>query len=306
MKFLVDFTINNGDDWATIASIPSYFQKLAQCIFAENNLPFTPLKFLAKASNAVFLSGEYIVKIIIFIGEDDYDRENFNTELFGIKHCQKYGISTVNLVASGRIEDKYIFNYLIMKRTIGTAFTDDFDKSLNSQQKHEIGKNLRNLTDKMNVPTVDFNGRDFIEMAVYDENWGSFPISFQTERTEFLNKISNKKGIEKVFVHADINPQNLLCSEDLSLTIIDFADALLAPRDYEIPVIVMSLFNFDKHYIKGYFGEISNEKIAEICANSLLYHYYGHHLIKINLGDINEINTVAELKRRILTKLNNH
>lgn len=303
MNYLVDFTINDSNDWDKVVTNPSHFQKLAQRIFEKNNLSFIPLEFLVKASNAVFLSGEYIVKIIILIGDDDYDKENFNTEIFGIKHCQAQGISTVNLVASGQIEDKYIFNYLIMKKTIGNAFTDEFDKALTIPQKLKIGKSLRKLTEKMNVYCDDFNGRDYIEMAINDKNWGAFPRSFQYERMEFINKINNENPIEKVFVHADINPQNILCGEDLGLTIIDFADALLAPKDYEIPVIMMSFFDFDKDYIKGYFGDVSNERIAEICANSLLYHYYGHYLIKNNLGDVNEINSIAELNRRILARL---
>jgi AAA+ superfamily predicted ATPase len=91
-----------------------------------------------------------------------------------------------------------------------------------------------------------------------------------------------------------------------TLFIIDFADVVLAPSDYELAAVVCDLFCFEKPYMDGYFGEYDAVKLAEKCFDGLMLHDFGYNIIRCNFGRIDEITNLAVLKERLYTAIKNN
>lgn len=303
MTYFFNSNINNETDWKDLASFPRAFDDLARNLFKKHNITFSDLEFITNASNAVFSSGNYIIKFILAKPEDDYEKESFQTEIFGINTCVSAKIPTVNLIAHGLIKDKYNFYYIIMEKCNAMPFSLLDKTNLSKQRKIKIAQNLSDITDKLNIPCESFNNRNFIEMAIYDDNWKCFSSNFQAERLSFIKNYNTDKSL--VFIHADINQKNILINDNDELIIIDFADSLLAPKEYELPVIVFELFNLDKDFLYGFFNQMNINNLAEICAKALIFHYYGAEIIKKHIKEYKELKNIYDLKKTIVNLINN-
>jgi RIO-like serine/threonine protein kinase len=56
-----------------------------------------------------------------------------------------------------------------------------------------------------------------------------------------------------VYVHGDLNPDNILVGKHGEIYIIDYADALTAPVEYELPSLICESFGFEFPFMGGYF-----------------------------------------------------
>jgi len=171
---------------------------------------------------------------------------------------------------------------------------------MTDNEKMKYARQLREITDRLNTPCERFNAYNVVNRALNCERWNRFPLSFQYERKEYLKKY---KITTPVYVHGDLNPDNVLIDIKGKLYIIGFTDAVLAPSEYELPAIVCELFRFEKSYMDGYFGEYDAVELVEKCFDGLMLHDFGYNIIRCNFGHIDEITSLAVLKERLYTAI---
>jgi len=293
--------INNWQEWGEIfQSIPA-FAPLVEHILKKENLPVAKIENLTPGTNAVFKVGEYVIKIFAppeFSEDGDYGT-NVDVELFGIKWANARDVSAPKLIADGVVRDKYHFRYMIMEYIHGKML-GEIEDSLSYEDKVIIGKNVRKITDRLNTTCENFTHIDVMQYAKNNEGWNNdgFPESFQKERLEYLDNLFINEE-DKVYCQSDFHCENILVDDELNVYIIDFADAMFAPAEYEQAYVVSALFCFEKPYMTGYFGDYSVEDILDLCMNWLPVHAWGNSTVEGNLEFVEDITSFAVLRERL-------
>ena len=126
------------------------------------------------------------------------------------------------------------------------------------------------------------------------------PSSFNEERLAYIDGL---RGQERVYVHGDLNPDNIILGEDGELYLIDFADALLAPAEYELPCVLCELFEFEQSFMEGYLGTEDRAFAARRCLDGLLMHDFGSGIITHNLGKAELIKSINALKELLYARM---
>ena len=272
--FLFTNEINNWSDWGGIFQSISVFTPLIHQIFRNHNLSTSPVENLTPGTNAVFKVGNYVVKIFIPISGSgrfwNYGAD-VNVELFGMKWANSLGVPSPKLIADGVIADKYNFRYMIMEYISGNLF-EDIEDDLTYEQKVTVGRNLRSITNKLNVPCENFTPIDVMAYAIKNTGWEEegFPESFRRELTAYLKSFNIG---QKVYCHGDLHGGNIIVDDDMNVFIVDFADAMYAPPEYEHVYVISGFFDFERPYLEGYFGSnYSMEYIVDLCMKWLPVH----------------------------------
>ncbi|MGB3972359.1 MAG: aminoglycoside phosphotransferase family protein [Limnochordia bacterium] len=287
-------SIDDWTSWAQVFQSIKAFEPLVKQIFKQHSLPFSEIEQCIPGTHAVFKVGSCVVKILAPEESGWNTRSDYVTELFGLERANKLGIPVPKLLACGSVEDQYRFFYLVTEYVPGSSLSRIGDR-LSDFEKREYGRQLREITERMHTPCERFNEVDIIARGLASERWHRFSASFQQERHECLMQY---QVTAPVYVHGDLTGDNVILSPSGTLFIIDFADAVLAPAEYELPSLMFELFKFDKAYFEGYFGEYGPSELVEKCCGALLVHDFGSDMIG-NLWDINEITSLAELKERL-------
>ena len=295
--------INDFDDWfgKVFQSIPAFMQ-LIEHIFWKENLPLATIENMPPGTNAVFKVGNYVIKIFVppIISEKDIDfGTSVDVELFGIKWANARGVPSPKLIVEGAVEDKYFFRYMIMEYLHGTML-NDIESHLTYEDKVIIGQNMRKITDKLNAPCENFTPFDVLQHALDNDNWcdEGFPATLEAERLEYLAGLTINEN-DKVYCHGDLHGGNVLVDDKRNVYIVDFADAMYAPKEYEQLYIVSSLFCFEKPYMLGYFGDYAVEDIVDLCMTWLPIHAWGHSATEGNLKPAKEITSFAVMRERL-------
>jgi serine/threonine protein kinase len=281
-------------------SIPA-FAPLVEHIFQKEGMPITDIETIAPGMNAVFKVGGYVAKIFMpleVFNDGDFGT-NVDVEVFGMKLANAHGVSAPKLIVYGTVDDKYSFRYMIMEYIQGKML-DEIEDNLSYEDKVIIGKNIRKITDKLNISCENFTPIDVIKNAKNNIYWleDGFPQSFEKERLEYLANFHIDES-EKVYCHGDFHCQNILIDENLNVYLIDFADAMYAPVEYELVYIVSSLFCFEKPYMTGYFNDYDVEDIVDLCMTWLPVHAHGHATTQGNFEAFNKITSFAVLRERL-------
>ena len=292
-------TVENWSDWGKVfQSIPD-FAPLVDEILRREKLPSAPLENLTPGTNAVFKVGELVVKIFSPKESGLDGAADMASELFATEFAHNRGAKAPKIVASGGIRDKYDFKYIVMSFERGVPFGDAVE-SMSEGEKAAVGRELRRVTDRMNLPCERFNASDPFDRSFGSGRWEKFSERFKSERFRY---ISTRKYDEFVFVHGDLNPDNILVDGDGSLTVLDFADALAAPICYEHALVASELFRFDSALIRGFFGEYDPKSLAEVILDGLLLHDFGGDVIEQRVCAVGEIDCLDDLYRIILEKV---
>lgn len=289
-------TIGNWADWGRIFQSRTAFGPLAKAICQREGLPFEPFLNCTPGTNAVFETGGRIIKIFAPLESGLDTLADYQSEHFGMQRAEGLGLYVPKILAAGEMKDRYLFRYLIMEKLTGQSFAQR-RKQLDSRQKQETGRQLRQITERMNTPCVPWGETaDIRERALNGRRWAPFSESFNRERRAFTKTLSLDSP---VYVHGDLNEDNLLVDEDGRIAVIDFADAVIAPAFYEQALIASELFQFERPFLTGYFGDCQPEELAELCLKGLLLHDFGGDILRMRLGEIGTLHSLAGLKQRL-------
>lgn len=224
---------------------------------------------------------------------------DFYTETHGLLWAEEHQVLTTTLMFQGVIEDTYTFYYMILDFVDGISFMA-FDSRASFEEKKQFGRNLREVLQKINQPIEPFNGIDVYHRAVTSTKWQAFSPTFQQSRIDYLKSL---QPYPMVYVHGDINPDNILIKENLSLVLLDFADACLAPVAYEIALIIVGLFEFDSAFLKGFLTNTCLETLSDEIVHGLLIHDYGLNIIRASFDMFESIGSVQSLKQQVSKRL---
>ena len=289
--------INSWQDWSDVyQSIPA-FAPLAAHILEIEDLPAAPLEHLTPGTNAVFRAGEYVLKIFAPPESGFNEPDELQTEIFAMKRAGQLGVNAPKLIAEGVVHDSYKFAYMIMEFIKGVEFTEAV-KTMTDGEKFAFGQKLRAVTDKMNTPCAAFNAID----PIHDKSrgrWEKHPVRFQEKRAAWID--SHDFG-EFVFCHGDLCGDNILIAPNGELTVIDFADAVLAPINYEHALLAAE-FNFDPALMCGYFGGEPWQALAERCFEGTLIHDFGGDIAAELIAPPEEVGCLEALRQRIYNKV---
>lgn len=299
---LFQHTIADLAAWSEIFQNVRAFEPLVRHILDLHGLPQTAVENTTPGSHAVFRTGEYIVKVY---APDCFGwpcESDFLTEIAAMRHANRLGIAVPELIAYGRISDKYEFRYLIQTFVHGTEFGK---AELTSDEKYAVGQQMREICDKMNVPCERFNDYDFPEDALADEDeWEDFTEEFRRSREEYLRGYAHGTP---VYVHGDIHIDNAILDGQGKVWILDFADSVTAPVEYEYASLFPGLFRLETPYLDGFFGkgQWTPESIAEMLTNGFCLHRFGGHIIRDLSGDCGVFRSVRELRETIRQMIEN-
>lgn len=300
MDFLFNETIDGWDSWGRLFCSREAFEPLVRHILKREGLRhMDSLENCEPGTNAVFKCGEFVVKIFVPIQSGLDTLPDYRAELFGMERALSLGIPATRVVAKGEMDDKYLFRYIVMNHIRGRMFGEACD-GMTQSEKMSFGQRLRAITDKLNTPCPPFNSVEVFEREKRNPRWDIMPSSFNEERLAYIDGL---RGRERVYVHGDLNPDNIILGEDGELYLIDFADALLAPAEYELPCVLCELFEFEKPFIDGYFGAEDKMLIARHCLDGILMHDFGSGIITHNLGKAEQIKSIKALNELLYARM---
>ncbi len=295
---LFNYHICSLEDWGKVFQNIKIFEPLVAHIARVHDIEYSGIGKCKPGSNAVFHVGKYIFKIFApeesgIGGEDDYISEKF-----GIMRANRLNIPAPRLFASGVIYDKYLFRYLILEYIEGELLADISGK-LSGAERFKTGRLLRKIVDRMDIPCEKFNNHD-LHSKQAEDRWKAFPPCFQRERKEYLKA---HKGHLEVYVHGDLNPDNIIVKANKEICLIDFADALTGPVELELAAVICDGFKFDADYINGFIGKYDKNILTEKILYGLSIHDYGVNIIGDNIGVPEKIFSLAELRERIAKRV---
>ncbi|HBI71795.1 MAG TPA: hypothetical protein DEG06_09400 [Lachnospiraceae bacterium] len=291
--------ISDWETWSVVFHSMEAFEPLVQHILKKEKLPVVELEECKPGTNAVFKAGSYVIKVYAPKESGLQTERDYFTELFSMERAKKLGVSVPAVIAKGEIADKYLFKYLIMEYAHGIELADAKIR-LTDGDKRYIGKQLRDITDRWNTYCETFNDIDVKERALRNTRWNASPDNFFKERRDYVRSLAMH---DLVYVHGDLTEDNILVDDNNTLTIIDFADSLLAPKEYELVGLVCEVFKFGGPYLEGFFETVDVAEITEKCLKGLLLHDFGVNIIQDNISDIDEIDSIATLRSKIYHKL---
>ena len=299
---LFEHTVTDLEGWSRVFQNVGAFEPLVRHILGLHGLPQTEIANTTPGSHAVFRAGEYIVKVY---APDCFGwpcESDFLTEIAAMHHANRLGIAVPELIAHGRIHDKYEFRYLIQTFVHGTEFGK---AKLTADEKFRVGGQMREICDRMNVPYERFNDYDFLEDAIADEDeWEEFSEDFRRSRIEYLRNYAHGTP---VYVHGDIHIDNAILGENGQIWILDFADSVTAPVEYEYASLFPGLFRLETPYLDGFFGtgQWTPESVAEILTYGFCLHRFGGHIIDDLFEDSDALQNVGDLREAIRKMIEN-
>ena len=282
--------IYDWESWGQVYHDIEAFKPLINFILTDENIPLGTIEKLKPGTHGVFKIGDYVIKIFAPI-ESGYDSTNeFLAEIEGVNTAKKRKVLTSNIIKKGSVKDKYQFHYLIMAYIDGKTL-GDIKSTLNSNQKKEIGKKLRDIVNKLNYQCDDIDQTSVIERTLNSPKWVGAPKEILEVQEQLLKQISSTK---KVYCHGDLTEDNIIITDQLDVYILDFADAVCAPFIYEYAPLIVDAFSFDKDFIEGFFGVMNINELLSITIHGLLIHEYGYQTIKTCFKNVKDIETLRQ------------
>ena len=295
--------IQGWKSWGRVFQSIEAFEPLIRLIAAREHLSWKDedrIEHCTPGTHAVFRFGPYAIKIYA-PKEAGGATDDSVREIWGMNTARKLGIPIPKVIAAGAVSDRYQFRYLVTEFLDCVPF-DAFRSKLTEDEKYQFGGQLRTLTNRMNVPVEGGMAFDLREAALKNTRWHMFPQSFLSERCRLIETMPL---LTSVFVHGDINPDNLVAVEGKGLVLIDFGDALVAPVEYETAGIAAELFRFEGTFMQGYFKGFTVDQIIEQCFAGLILHDFGADMIRNRFPEAESMRSLAALRSALAGTVQN-
>lgn len=305
MEYLFKKDINNWNDWGAVFQSIGDFKDLIKAIYInEGLLGYDQISKLTPGTNAVFKVSKYVIKIFAPKESGANTDSDYNAELKSMQRAIGMGINAPTIISASSIQDKYLFRYLIMEYIDG----QEANKVLinySIDKKRCFVKRLKDNLQKLNTkPKQQVNSNSTQERVIENKRWNKFSDSI---RAQIRDIVMNYKLSQYVYVHGDITGDNVIIDTKDNLFIIDFADSLIAPVEYEYPAIVFDLFNFDVQMIHEYFKNLDYDIFIERLFIGTLLHEFGSYFVEVIYNkctrkDISKLSDINEIKRLIYSE----
>ncbi len=286
-----DYKIDGWESWAKIKNDNHYFNGLIKAIYKKEGIDNVEFNKCFSSTNFVGCYGDFVIKIYT-PSEAENGENSFENEIIGTNHYLKKNIKTPQIIAYGKINYGYKFNYIITERLVGKTYFEQSEKFSNFE-KFELGQKLNEICKKTNVIIEQFNNYDVIKQAIENDRWQSFTDTFNEERIDFYKNIDTKK---LVFTHGDLNQKNIIL-QDGEVFVIDFGECANLPKNYEIAEV----FTFDDSVQSGFFENYTKDEFVKICKESLLIHDFGADIIESSFGKTT-LNDLKELESLLVER----
>ncbi len=284
-------TLDGWASWCRLFRSLTAFEPLVRGILRREGLPCDGLVTAAgPGTNAVFRAGrigELVVKIFAPPESGIDSPKDYEIELYGLERAGRYGVPSPALCAHGVVEDRYRFAYLVMAfqpgEEAGVAL-----RGMDGGEKRAFARRLRALIDRLSDPPFEkgepvglLRARAVKNRSVENPRWAKLPAALQEKRLAWLEeRLPKTASPEETYVHGDICGDNVLLAPNGQPVLIDFADAVAAPRCYDYPPIVVDLFDFDPVLVRAFRGEQPPAAFAADCLTGLFLHDFGQELLE--------------------------
>ena len=286
--------IKDWHTWGKVFMSKEAFEPIIKKIFMDHGLDYLAIEKCKPGTNGVFKVGDYLIKLFVPLASGYDASQDYKTEVFGLNYSASLGISVPEILAKGEIKDRYNFKYLIMNYIEGTSL-GDLKERLSKAEKEMIGAKLKKIILKWANNLEAFNDIDPLKRTQNSVKWQGASLNLKKEQEKIMVGLT-----KKVFVHGDLTEDNIILDKDLNITIIDFADSLLAPSTYEMMPIIGDAFSFDLNFLKGFYGHIDKDKIVDDFIKGTLIHEYGFMTLNHLFGTVD---STFEVRKKLYNLL---
>lgn len=305
------------EEWGKVFTDVSLWSPVVREILNREGLECTDLRAGFPGSNAVFqVDDAYVIKIFAPMFQSDYDKELRIYRLL----AEAEGVRAPSLIASGWYDDSNSWPYLITSFCAGMAIRDVrlqiSDASL-EVIAGRLGRTVSRLhhtqLDKLlnegwQPLTRDAYFRRQIDSAIdtLQQRQLLAPVLLDALRVHLEAACANLSATDLRLVHADLTEDHLLLVKtdaDWSLSaLIDFADAEIAPYEYEWIPLWFSLFHQNvrgfQSFMRAYDPRAGlDEAWRDRMLAMTFFHRFGPLIVEQVLGRQNhQPKTLSELK----------
>lgn len=190
-----------------------------------------------------FVCGEAVVKLLGHVpgARQAYEAERAAYETLAGSEAAP------NLIASGQLSADW--SYLITSTMPGTAWSS---AELSAEQRRsaagELGRQIRRIHARapIEVPTdASWAALDVTTAA----GQSSLPKHLAAQAAEYVRRLGRP---DRVFLHGDVTDRHVFVSDGGLTGIIDWGDAVVADRHYEIIQVYRALFDCDRELLKAF------------------------------------------------------
>jgi len=293
---LFNETITDRRSWENYSQSGA-LMPLIKHIYETNHINFGEVSSIPETFG-IFQVGNTVIKLF-HPPEAKLGHESFyQTELSAINFCKNLAVLTPDIICTNIIHDgRYSFPYIVMVYVEGieaSKVISTYDK----KAKIEFSLKLKEITDKIHIPTnIDIPRYDDSE-KINSELWNRMPEPFREERTQYLAKI---KFPEPVFQHGDLWDRNVFIDKHNRLVLIDFAESLIAPSYYDIGPMILN-GGYDSIRLKTYLGDYKNDAFYDTFTTAWLLNWFGAVFISwrakemgIDFKSITSVNALRDM-----------
>lgn len=264
--------------WCEVFQDPTFFEPIIVeiCDDCGWDRPVS-IKPLTPGTNGVFAVDGRVFKVFVPDDVKPWKENDFLTEVFHIERAVSLGVNTPNILAKGRVIREHIWHYIVMEYITGIEAGIAL-KQFGSQEKLDFANHMRDLIGKMHRSDTPFEVHaNLIKRVVEGKRWGKYCDTLQRELYDYLAALDLSVCS---YVHGDLTAENLLIDHDGTVSIIDFADSVVAPIYYEYAPICFDLFDCDRAMIEAFFESKSIDHIVDELLKGLLIHDFGGDILK--------------------------